>query len=77
MKQISKWFAGFFAAAAGALVVCAIFHFQLLGRAASPDITVSNTPVNRDARPVASFAPVVKTAAPSVVYIYSTRIVRF
>jgi serine protease Do len=40
-----------------------------------PVIKVENTPVKRDAKLGASFAPVVKKAAPSVVNIYSTHIV--
>ncbi len=76
MKQFSKSFVGFVSAAAGALVVCAVFHFTLWGKDAPPNITISNTPVNRDAKLGTSFAPIVKKAAPSVVNIYSTRTVK-
>jgi serine protease Do len=76
MKHIPKLFAGFLSAAAGALLICAIFHFTLWGKDAPPNITVSNTPVNRDAKPGTSFAPIVKKAAPSVVNIYTTRLIR-
>jgi serine protease Do len=78
MKHISKLFAGFLSAAAGALLVCGIFHFNLYnlwGKDAPPNISVSSTPVNRDAKLGTSFAPIVKKAAPSVVNIYSTRII--
>jgi serine protease Do len=76
MTHISKLFAGFLSAVAGALVICAIFHFTLWGKDAPPNITVSTTPINRDPKLGTSFAPIVKKAAPSVVNIYSTRIVR-
>jgi serine protease Do len=75
MKRISRSLAGSLSAIAGALVVVAIFHLTSWGREAVPAIQVETTPVHRDARLGASFAPVVKKAAPSVVYIYSTRIV--
>ena len=44
-------------------------------RETEPAIKVETTPVNRDARLGTSFAPVVKKAAPSVVNIYTTRVV--
>jgi serine protease Do len=75
MKHISRPFTGFLSAAAGALLVCVIFHFTLWGKDAPPNISVSNTPINRDAKLGTSFAPIVKKAAPSVVNIYSTRII--
>ena len=58
------------------LALAALFHFNLWGKDAAPDVKLENTPVNRELRPVASFAPIVKKAAPSVVNIYSTRIVQ-
>src|SRR5665213_318882 len=45
------------------------------GKDDAPVINVESTPVNRDATPVTSYAPVVKKAAPSVVNIYTTRII--
>lgn len=44
--------------------------------ATPPKVTVSDKPINRDARVSLSFAPVFKEVAPSVVNIYSTRTVR-
>jgi serine protease Do len=76
MRYISKPAFGFFSALAGALIAVAAFHFTSWGKDASPNITVETTPVNRDAKLGTSFAPIVKKAAPSVVNIYSTRIVR-
>src|SRR5260221_13885419 len=73
MKMISKSFAGFLSAIAGALLVTAVFH---LTKGSPPSISVSATPINRDAKLDTSFAPVIKKAAPSVVNIYSSRIVR-
>ena len=76
MKKVSTLLAGFLSVIAGALLLTAAFHFTLWGKDAPPNITVSTTPVNRDAKLGTSFAPIVKKAAPSVVNIYSTRIIR-
>ncbi len=59
----------------GALALIAGFHLTLWGKGTEPEVKVETTPVNRDAKLGASFAPVVKKAAPSVVNIYSTHIV--
>jgi serine protease Do len=75
MKWFSRSVAGFLSAIAGALLVVACFHLTSWGEGVEPAIKVETTPVNRDARLGASFAPVVKKAAPGVVNIYSTRIV--
>jgi serine protease Do len=66
---------GFLSGIAGALVVAGLFLLTSRARETEPAIQVENTPVNRDAKLGASFAPVVKRAAPSVVNIYSTHIV--
>ena len=72
--MISKPFARFVSAAAGAMLVLAVF--SLWAKDAAPNINVSTTPINRDVRLGTSYAPIVKKAAPSVVNIYSTRTVR-
>ena len=74
MKMISKPFARFISAAVGAFIVLAALDLTLWGKDTSPNITVSTTPVNRDAKLGTSFAPVVQKAAPSVVNISSTSI---
>jgi len=76
MKPVFKPLAGFVSAITGALLVCVVFHLTLWAKDAAPNISVSSTPINRDARLGTSFAPVVKKAAPSVVTIYSSRTVR-
>ncbi len=76
MKNFSKPLVGVFAAALCALAMVVLFHVTSWGKDAPPNIIVSNTPVNRDAKPGASFAPIVKKAAPSVVNIYSTRTIK-
>jgi serine protease Do len=76
MKSAFKPVAGFVSAVTGALLVLVAFHFTLWAKDTAPNISVSNTPVNRDARLGTSFAPIVKKAAPSVVTIYSTRTIR-
>lgn len=76
MKSVFKPLAGFISAVTGALLVCVVFHLTLWGKDLAPNISFSNTPVNRDARLGTSFAPVVKKAAPSVVTIYSSRTIR-
>jgi serine protease Do len=75
MRHRFKSLIGFFAGIAGALVLAAIFHLTSWGKETEPAVRVEATPVNRDAKLGASFAPVVKKAAPSVVNIYSTHIV--
>lgn len=62
---------------AGALLLVAFFHLALWAKGTDPAVKVESTPVNRDAKLGASFAPVVKKAAPSVVNIYSTHIIHF
>jgi serine protease Do len=76
MKAIPKSMAGFLSAVAGALLVVAIFHLTLWGKDTAPNITISTTPVNRDAKGGGSYAPIVKKAAPSVVNISTSRTVR-
>ena len=75
MRHFSRLLAGFLSGIVGALVMAGLFLLTPWGKGAEPAIKVENTPVNRDARLGASFAPVVKKAAPSVVNIYSTHIV--
>jgi len=76
MKTFARPFFGMFAATLGALAMVAVFHITSWGKDAGPVINVESTPVNREAVPATSFAPVIKKAAPSVVNIYSTRTVR-
>ena len=59
----------------GALATVLLFHLTSWAQEPGPDIKVESTPINRAAKLGASFAPVIKQAAPCVVYIYSTRIV--
>jgi serine protease Do len=75
MRHFSRLLVGFLSGIAGALVVAGLFFLTSSARENEPAIKVENTPVNRDAKLGASFAPVVKKAAPSVVNIYSTHIV--
>jgi serine protease Do len=75
MRHYYRPLVGFLSGIAGALVVAGLFLLTSRARETEPAIQVENTPVNRDAKLGASFAPVVKRAAPSVVNIYSTHIV--
>jgi serine protease Do len=75
MNRFSRPVFGFFAATVATLVVVVFFYLTAWAQETKPDIKVETTPVNRDARLGVSFAPVIKQAAPCVVYIYSTRIV--
>jgi len=76
MKKNCGLFAGILSAIAGALLAAGVFNLTLWAKDAAPNITVSTTPINRDARLGTSYAPIVKKAAPSVVTIYSTRTIR-
>ena len=75
MRSFSKPLIGFFAAVSGAAAILLLSHFTLWGKDPDPTIHVDTTPLARTAQPFASYAPVVKKAAPSVVNIYSTTIV--
>ena len=76
MKQISRSLVGFITGLTCLLAVVALSHLNLWGKDAAPVVKIETTPVSRDLHPVASFAPVVKKAAPSVVNIYTTRLVK-
>jgi serine protease Do len=66
---------GFFSLMLCALALGLLFYLTSWAQEPRPDIKVETTPINRAAKLGASFAPVIKQAAPCVVYIYSTRIV--
>jgi len=69
---------GLISAALGGMVVFGAVQLNLFGRDSGnvpPRLNVEDTPVNREARGVTSYSPVVKRAAPAVVNIYSTRTV--
>ena len=76
MRSFQKLLLVVFAAVLGALAVVVLFHLTSWGKDAGPIINIENTPINRDTKPATSFAPIVKKAGPSVVNIYSTRIVQ-
>jgi len=75
MKLTYKTIFGVSTAFVCTLALGLFVHHQVWARENGPDIRVDKTPVNREARMGASFAPVVKKAQPSVVNIYSSRIV--
>ncbi|HEX4350691.1 MAG TPA: Do family serine endopeptidase [Verrucomicrobiae bacterium] len=60
------------------LVVSGVVAARFIGHAAetSPGIHVDSTPINRDPQSGNSYSPVIKKVAPSVVNIYSSRIVK-
>jgi len=74
-----KWFFrslfGFFSVLAAGLLLAGIFHLTLWAKDAGPAIKVDTTALERSPQLGTSFAPVVKKAAPSVVNIYTTRVV--
>ncbi|HEV2455815.1 MAG TPA: Do family serine endopeptidase [Verrucomicrobiae bacterium] len=77
MKQFSKFVSGF---VAGVLVValCAdALQSSLRATEQVPSMAVDTTPINRSTSGLTSFAPVVKRASPSVVNIYSTRVLHY
>jgi serine protease Do len=78
MKLIVKSFVGFISVMAGVLIAVAVFdHLNITwGKEPTPSFIVDSTPINRDSKQGNSYAPVVKKAAPSVVNIYTTRIVK-
>jgi serine protease Do len=75
MRHFSRSLVGFLSGIAGALVMGGLFLLTSWARETELAIKAETTPINREAKLGASFAPVVKKAAPSVVNIYSTHIV--
>ena len=76
MKLYSKPLFGLFAGVAGAALILSVSYFTSWGKDGSqPALAISSTPVNRTGSS-SSYAPVVKKAAPSVVNIYSSRLVK-
>jgi serine protease Do len=78
MKQISRPIVGWVAAIAGGAAVFTAVQFASWGREtnALPRFNVQDTPINREIRGVTSYAPIIKRATPSVVYIHSTQTIR-
>ncbi|PYJ00463.1 MAG: serine protease, partial [Verrucomicrobia bacterium] len=84
MNKMSKPLATAFSVGLGGLALLLVFHFAPFAKSAQaaakssppPKLTVQETPISRDVRLGASFAPVVKKVAPSVVNISSTMTVR-
>ena len=77
MRQFSKFASGFVIGLVSVGLCTGAFHSTLWARDALPSMAVDNTPINRSTSGVTSFAPVVKRAAPSVVNIYSTRVMHY
>jgi serine protease Do len=77
MKQLSKFVSGFVIGIIGVAVGADALHSTLWAKEPSPAFSVDSTPINRSTSGVTSFAPIVKKAAPSVVNIYSTHVVRY
>ena len=77
MNHFPKRLLGLFAVIANVFALVVLFHVTSWGRETGPAIKVETTPVNRDVKLGASFAPVVKKTAPSVVNIYSTQTIHF
>ncbi len=77
MKQFSKFVSGFVIGVVCVALCADALHSTLLARGPLPTLEVDNTPINRSTSGLTSFAPVVKRAAPSVVNIYSTRVLHY
>ncbi|HLP77553.1 MAG TPA: Do family serine endopeptidase [Candidatus Paceibacterota bacterium] len=78
-KRISKPVLSLASAVVGGVLVFGLLQTKLLGREPNnppPKFNIQDAPINRDARGVTSYSPVIKRAAPSVVNIYSTRTVK-
>jgi serine protease Do len=78
MNRSFKTWLGVAAVSLGGLAAFTAVESRSIGRDtnALPRFNVQDAPISRDTRGVTSFAPVIKRAAPSVVNIYSTRVVR-
>jgi serine protease Do len=75
MRHFSRFLAGILSGIAIVLVAAGLLLLRSWARETEPAIKIDPAPVNREAKLGASFAPVVKKAAPSVVNIYSTHII--
>ncbi|HXR04775.1 MAG TPA: Do family serine endopeptidase [Verrucomicrobiae bacterium] len=75
MKLITRSLAGFLSALVVVLAITAVFHLTSWGKDAGPTIKVDTTALDRNPQLGNSYAPVVKKASPSVVNIYTTRVV--
>jgi serine protease Do len=77
MKSFSKFLSGFFTGILGVGLCTIALHSTSFAKDTPPTISVDTTPIDRSVSGVTSFAPIVKKAAPSVVNIYSTRVVHY
>ena len=77
MKQFSRFASGFFIGVVGVALCAIALHYPLSAKDTPPSLSVDTTPISRSTSGITSFAPVVKKAAPSVVNIYSTHVVRY
>jgi serine protease Do len=75
MNRFSRALIGLSSLLSTVVAAVVLFHLTSWAQEAKPDIKVDTAPLNRTAKLGVSFAPVIKQAAPCVVYIYSTRIV--
>jgi serine protease Do len=76
MNKLARSLVGFITGLTCLLAVATLTHLNLWGKDTAPVVKVETTPVNRELHPLTSFAPVVRVAAPSVVNIFTTRIVQ-
>jgi serine protease Do len=79
MKRISKPMIGVLCALLGGAAVFGTLQLRLLARETNnvpARLNVQEAPLNREARGVTSYSPVIKRSAPSVVNIYATSTVR-
>ncbi|MBW8865534.1 MAG: trypsin-like peptidase domain-containing protein, partial [Verrucomicrobia bacterium] len=74
--KLTRTFVGLSSAALALTAVVATVHLVAHALENGPAIRVDSTPVNRDAGSGNSYAPMVKKIAPSVVNIYSSRVVK-
>lgn len=77
MKRFSRVMFGVWSAVIGGVIVFAAMQRTSQGRETNspPEIKVEDTPIEREAHGVTSYASIVKHVAPSVVNIYSSRTV--
>ncbi|HXS69780.1 MAG TPA: DegQ family serine endoprotease [Candidatus Polarisedimenticolia bacterium] len=78
MNRFSKRMSSFWMAVIGGAAVLTVVPGTSFGREtnALPQIKTDDTPIQREAHGLNSYAPIIKNVEPSVVNIYSTRMVR-
>ncbi len=76
MKRTSKLLVSLASVIVAGLAVALAVQLTLKAGDVEPKLNIQDTPISRELKASTSFAPMIKKAVPSVVFIYSTRVVK-